>query len=142
MNIEQRLKAQFSEINKVFFEKELGQDFLRIEVNLTSMDAVESVTRLISDFLDQNYETDKQYFLDVYSHGSSPQFSFTEAHKFLERKILVTLYTKIDQQQQLVGVLKSVTANELSLVLNYKGRLKIYSIPITNIQNLEIYTDL
>ncbi|UVD81808.1 hypothetical protein NV226_00620 [Mycoplasma iguanae] len=136
MDIEKLLKDQFPVINKAFFEREIQLLFLRVEVNLVTMDEVENISRKISDFLDEKYTADGEYYLDVYSKGSEPTFEYEEIAKHLERYVEIEL---VDQSIPLIVKLQAADEVKLLALENHKGQMKKIIVPKEKIKSLKLH---
>ena len=72
MNTEQKIQEKFEKVNKVFFEKESGANFLRVEINSKDLEEITNISKEISLYLDTLDVQEKEYFLDVYSLYMTP----------------------------------------------------------------------
>lgn len=90
-----------------------------------SIDDCEKVNDGISDLLDKADYIKDQYYLEVSSTGIEKVIR-KEKHlnDNIGNKIELTLYTKVDNTKQYIGILKSFNENEL--VLNVENQDKIF----------------
>lgn len=136
MDLEKKLQAAFPKVNQVFFEEEYGVMFLRVEVDLIKLADVELESRAISNFLDENYQSSQEYFLDVYSKGSDINFEFDQASQHLEQDIKVDL---VNTKEFLIGKLKNVDSQKIEIWVNNKGQIKKQIIDKGQVKNLSIF---
>lgn len=71
MDIKVELMNKFTEIIDVYYEKEANHNFLRVKTNLTNLKAIEHLTHQVSHFLDEINYGHHQYYLDIFSAGTS-----------------------------------------------------------------------
>lgn len=138
MDLESKIKSQFPKVNKAYFEKEFNLNFLRVEVKFRDMESVEQIARDISEYLDENYETSKEYYLDVFSEGSSPEFTIDEAINHLNKTIEIILVSG----EKYIGKLEEVLPESLLIKENIKGRLKKHCIKSEEIESMKIHVSL
>ena len=139
MNIEKQLKEKFTQINKAFLEEESGNDFLRIEVNLKSLDEITLLSREISSYLDEIDQELGEYFLDVYSSGTDTSIEIKDLEKHLEANVLVTLNELIKEYDSFEGTLIEVKDETITIKWNAKGQFRKQEINKNNIKNIKLY---
>lgn len=139
MNIEKQLKEKFTQINKAFLEEESGNDFLRIEVNLKSLDEITLLSREISSYLDEIDQKLGEYFLDVYSSGTDVSLEIKDLEKHLDANVLVTLNELIKEYDSFVGTLIEVKDETITIKWNAKGQFRKQEINKNNIKNIKLY---
>lgn len=113
MDVKQTLQKNFPEVKDAFFEKEAGALFLRIEVSLKTLDQVSELSRNISNFLDQNEPSEKEYFLDIYSSGAEHLIELDDLENYFEKTITVKLKKPIKDKPDFEGKLLSVDQEKI-----------------------------
>lgn len=93
------------------------------ENGVTVDDCVE-VNNLINDSLEElNPTNDASYYLDVSSYGLDKPLKFDwQFKKYINQKVEVKLYKKIDDLKEFVAVLKSKTDSEIVLEINNENK--------------------
>lgn len=140
MELKKKLQEKFSEIKDVFFEKEMGLKFLRVETTLRSMDDVAALSRKISDYLDEIDSSTDEYYLDVYSAGTEKVLDKTNLEEYVEQYVLVTLEKRIKEYESFEGTLLSVDDKEIVVKWNAKGQFRKQAIELENIKEVKLST--
>lgn len=138
MNVKEELQKKFAEVKNAFFEKEGTLNFLRVEVGLSSLEEVTKISREISDHLDTIYDSDKEYFLDIYSSGTEKTVSWDEAMENIDQNIALTIRDKINDKNNFEGRLLSINEDELEIRWNLKGQIKTTKINKENILEIKL----
>lgn len=88
--------------------------------NGVTVDDCVYVNNLINDALEElNPTNDASYYLDVSSYGLDKPLKFDwQFKKYINQKVDVKLYRKIDNLKEFVAILKSKTDNEIVLEIN------------------------
>ena len=132
MSIEKAILKKFKNIEKVYFIKEEGINFLRIETSLHEMEDIEKISKSINLYLDENYESEQQYFLDVLSKGTETSIKWKDLNKELEKNIKV-----ITKDKNVVeGILKDASDKEIIIRYNAKGQFRNKNIAKINIDKI------
>lgn len=139
MDIENTLKENFKEVNKAYFEKEAGINYLRIEVNVRSLDKIAIISKSISDFLDVNDPSDANYYLDIFSPGTDEYFDAKDALNHIGENVQVTLKKNIKDKNEFIGEVLSADDNEVVVRWNAKGQFRKQPISIDNIEKIKKY---
>ncbi|WP_127942734.1 hypothetical protein [Mycoplasma sp. ATU-Cv-703] len=71
LSVEKRLRGRFAQITSADWEKEGQQLYLRVSTSLTSLSQIKSLSRQISDYLDEIDAGASSYILDVFSASAS-----------------------------------------------------------------------
>lgn len=139
MNIEQKLKDKFTKINKAFFEKESGNDFLRVEVEPKTLDEVTKLSREISDYLDEIDTNDNEYILDVYSSGTDKVIAIDELANFTEEHIQITLNEAVKDKETYEGKIVEINESNVIIRWNAKGQFRKQEIEKDNIKQINLF---
>jgi len=132
MSIEKAILKKFKNIEKVYFIKEEGINFLRIETSLHEMEDIEKISKSINLYLDENYESEQQYFLDVLSKGTETSIKWKDLNKELGKNIKV-----ITKDKNVVeGILKDASDKEIIIRYNAKGQFRNKNIAKINIDKI------
>lgn len=142
MDIEKTLKNEFKEVNKSFFEKDMGMNFLRVEVSTRNLQELTNISKKISEFLDINDPSDGDYYLDVFSPGTDETINIKDLSNFIECNVLVNLKKHIKEKNEFIGTILSVDEKELIIKWNAKGQFRKQIIAIENIEQINKYTKL
>lgn len=139
MTTEEKLKQNFKEINKAYFEREFGVDFLRVEVTHRKIEDVTLITEKISNYLDEIDKSDQKYYLDVFSPGTDEVIDIKELSNFINDNVYVSLKKSINGMNEFIGQLLS-NENEIIIVRwNAKGQFRKQEIAIDNIEIIKKY---
>jgi len=129
------------ELTDLTFEKQ-GKDwcltlFIDSE-NGISLDDCETVSRQISELLDETDPIEQSYFLEVSSPGMDRPLK-KEKHFLsnLDKKIAVHLFAPLDGKKDIEGVLKSYTAAQLTLELETGEMLTLENSKIAKANRLD-----
>lgn len=92
--------------------------------NGVTVDDCVYVNNLINDTLEElNPTNDASYYLDVSSYGLDKPLKFDwQFKKYINQKVEVKLYKKIDDLKEFVAVLKSKTENEIVLEIENENK--------------------
>lgn len=102
------VKEPKGNVLRVFIDKEGGVD----------LDSCEIASNLISDWLDEVDPIEDSYFLEVSSPGAEREIKNDEELKtFIDRKILVKCYKKINGDKEFIGNLKTFDNEKLTLII-------------------------
>ena len=140
MDIQKILKNEFELVNKAYFEKESGVNFLRIEVNLRNLEEIAKLSSKISEFLDENDPSEEVYYLDIFSPGTDEEFDPKEANLYIGKNILVNLKNSIKGMNEFIGEILSFENNEITIRWNAKGQFRKQIIAIDNIETIKTFT--
>lgn len=138
MDLKKKLQEKFSEIKDVFFEKEMGFKFLRVETTLRNLDDVTALSRKISDYLDIIDTTDEEYMLDVYSAGTDSTLDKTNLQEHIEMNVLVVLNKRIKDFDSFEGKLLSADEKQIMIRWNAKGQFRKQEIELDNIKSINL----
>ncbi|MDD3305880.1 MAG: ribosome maturation factor RimP [Acetobacterium sp.] len=129
------------ELTDLTFEKQ-GKDwcltlFIDSE-NGISLDDCETVSRQISELLDEKDPIEQSYFLEVSSPGMDRPLK-KEKHFLsnLDQKIAVHLFAPLDGKKDIEGVLKSYRTEELTLELETGEMLTLENSKIAKANRLD-----
>ncbi len=125
MTILENLKVKFGKkITSVKWEEEDGATFLRVEVQEPKLSELTILSKDISNYLDDIDQTDKEYYLDIFSEGTDKELSFEVIKKYIEKNILVTLTRPIKNKIQFEGILLEADEEKIIVKWNAKGQFR------------------
>jgi len=133
MKIEKAIKENFKEVEKAYFIKEDGINFLRVETSLHKMEDIENISKNINTYIDSNYESEDQYFLDVLSKGTETSIEWNDLNKEIEKNIKVFIS---NTDEAFEGVLKEVLSDSIIIKYNAKGQFRNKNIAKINIEKI------
>lgn len=142
MDINTILKDNFKEVNKAYFEKEAGINYLRVEVNIRSLEEIAKASKAISAFLDANDPIDANYYLDIFSPGTDESFNAEDSSDHIGENVLITLKKNIKDKKEFIGELLSANEEEIVVRWNAKGQFRKQPIAIDNIESIKKYTKI
>lgn len=121
----QELKKRLNfEINSVQFIQRDGFKFLDIELPDSTLESIESKSKIISDLLDEINLIEENYFLNIFSAGTEKEIELKNINLFLEKNLLIKLKKKYLGQNEWEGILVKTKPNEIILKINNKGRIQ------------------
>lgn len=139
MQIEKKLQDKFTQINNAYFEEDRSTKFLRVEVNLKSLDEIAMLSREISAYLDTVDHDIEEYYLDVFSSGTDQSLDINDLDKHLEANVFVELNEDIKDYKSFEGTLIEVTEEKIVVKWNAKGQFRKQEIQKNNIKNIKLY---
>lgn len=139
MQIEKKLQEKFTQINKAYFEEDRSTRFLRVEVNLKSLDEIAMLSREISAYLDTVDHDIEEYYLDVFSSGTDQSLDINDLDKHLEANVFVELNEEIKDYKSFEGTLIEVTEEKIVVKWNAKGQFRKQEIQKNNIKDIKLY---
>ena len=111
------------------FVKEGTTYYLRVFVDKPggiTIDDLESVSRPLSDMLDEKDFIDEQYILEVSSPGlGRPMKKDRDFDRNMEKVVEIHLYQGIDGEKELVGLLKSYDKETITIEIEEGNEIKI-----------------
>ena len=133
MEIEKAIVEKFKNVEKAYFIKEDGVNFLRIETSLHMMKDVEEISKEINSLIDSNEDNiEEQYFLDVLSKGTETPIEFHELNNEIEKNMkVITINGEVFE-----GILKKVLDDSIVLRYNAKGQFRNKNIAKINIETI------
>jgi len=122
------------ELIEVEFVKEGAEWFLRIfmdkEDGTVDLDDCESISRKISDVLDDSDPIEQEYRLEVSSPGiERPLRRLKDFQRFCGEKIQVKTFADVQGKKKMIGILQE--ASEEAIVVNMDG--EIITVPMKQI---------
>lgn len=100
------VKEPKGNVLRIFIDKDGGVD----------LDSCEFASNLISDWLDEVDPIEESYYLEVSSPGAEREIKNDEQLlNFIDRKILIKCYKKIEGQKEFIGNLKFFDKENLDL---------------------------
>ncbi|WGI36382.1 hypothetical protein [Mesomycoplasma lagogenitalium] len=119
MTLFDNIKEKFHEILDIYFEKEGNLNFLRIKTNLTTLVEIEKLSKKISDYLDENYDSKEEYYLDIFSKGAEQEILLKNLNDFINTDLQIWF----NSQDFILGKLIEVKEKSFILQVNKKGRI-------------------
>ena len=106
----------------VIYEKEGKDYYLRIFIDKEkgiSIEDCEKVSNSINDMIDKADYIKEQYYLEVSSPGLERNLR-KEKHFISQigNEISVKLFSPIDKQKELIGILEEYNTNEITIIVN------------------------
>lgn len=138
MDVKQTLQTKFPQVSDAFFEKEGTMLFLRVEVSLKTLDDVSKLSREISDFLDQNDPSEKEYYLDIYSSGAESIINTNELKNFIDKYVSIDLNSKVKDKLNYEGTIIEADEKKIIVKWNAKGQFRKQEIELTNIKTAKL----
>jgi ribosome maturation factor RimP len=119
--INTKIQKEGFELEYVEFVKEGDNNILRVVIDKkdgnVSIDDCEKISRLIEDDIDKNINN--EYVLEVSSAGLERQLKNIKLYKkYIGNEIYVKLYKKQEYGKEIVGILKDVNDNNITLIAN------------------------
>lgn len=104
------VKEPKGNVLRIFIDKKGGVD----------LDSCEFISNLVSDWLDDVDPIEESYFLEVSSPGAEREIKDCKLIDYIDKKIFIKCYKKINEQKEFTGYLKSFDDNILSLEIANK----------------------
>lgn len=139
MNIKETLQKKFNKVNDAFFEKEGSLNFLRVEVNLRTLDEVTEISREISAYIDEIITDDQEFILDIYSAGTDQSIDLSNLGNYIDSNVLVKLKKQIKDKNEFEGKIIEVSDSSFVIRWNAKGQFRKTSIEISNIDSIKSF---
>lgn len=99
------VKAPKGNVLRIFIDKDGGVD----------LDSCELASNIVSSWLDEVDPIEESYFLEVSSPGLERPIKPSQIKDYLDKKIYIKCYKKIEEQKEFIGYLKSFDEEVLSL---------------------------
>lgn len=122
-----KLNSLGYELVRVQFQKESGEYYLRITIDKDediSLDAIVEVSDLISPLLDASDIIKDKYILDVTSLGAEKAIKINRLDKYVNRYLNLHLSHPYKGLNNIVGTLKKVDVNSVTIEIQDKARKK------------------
>lgn len=142
MTLEEKIKNEFNEITKAYFDKEAGAKFLRIEVIHRDIDKITDLSRRLNTFIDENDKSDTQFYLDVFSPGTDQEFDVAQAQENVGKNIYVEVNKQINSIGYFIGELVEANDEEIIVKWNNKGQFRKQQIEKSNIKMIKHYAKI
>lgn len=125
------------------YEKEDNENYLRILIekkdDVMDLDTCVEVSEIVSTLLDKEDPIPDEYYLEVTSSGRERYFETVEDYKEAVGKYILVLTSElVNGYDELVGDLKNVEDEGISLQINLKGRIKTVFIPFKIIEKAHL----
>ena len=138
MNIEELIIENFELVNKVFFENEKNETFLRIEVKLHDLNELIEYSKKINKFIDQNDKHYQNYYLDIYSSGTEIKIDKNNLEKYIDKNVFVKLKNPIKQMKYFEGIIIENSEEFIIVKWNAKGQFRKQIIEKDNIEDINL----
>ncbi|MCR8613346.1 MAG: hypothetical protein NC236_02585 [Mycoplasma sp.] len=137
----QNLLKDEAKVNELFFKKEFGNNFLKIELEFQNrnMDHITTLSKKISVFLDENNLIDVEYILDIYSSGTSFEIKIDELENYIDKKIEIFPEKQFYGLSSFVGKLKEIHDNDILVIWDQKGNMRKIKVEKSNIVKINKY---
>lgn len=116
--------------------KKAGDYFLELVVDRVEpidMNAIEEVSRFVSEYLDEVNLIDVPYMLDISSLGAEKPIKVERLKDYVGKYVNIHLHNPLNGENMLEGTLKSVDDTNLTLEYRIKTRVKEAQIELKNI---------
>ena len=70
----------------LFLKRKNNIRFLRVEVEIKDLKKLLDYSKKINDFIDQNDQSNKKYYLDIYSSGTEVQIDKNHLEQYIGQK--------------------------------------------------------
>jgi len=127
----------------VVYEKEGNEWFLRViidsdEREITLDDCV-AVTEALNPILDEEDPIKNEYMFEVASAGAEKELrSVEEYKKSIDKYICIKVKEAVENLDEVYGTLVEVNDADLSVKVNFKGRMKNVKICFDNIEMIRL----
>ncbi len=112
----------------------VGDDHFTID-----LDGCTTVSHLISDLLDNEFDNLSSYFLEVCSPGAERELkTLAERLMVTGNKVALRLTHPIDGQLEFEGIVESIDENQCVLTYRIKARSKTIKIDMNNIEFMRL----
>lgn len=133
-----KLKKQLPfNIISISFNQREGFKFLDIELDEKDLNAIEEKTQIILKALNQIDQSNDEYFLNVYSSGTEKEISKNNLNNHLEEYIHIKTSKQYLDKSEWEGHLKTISQNEIILLVNNKGRFQKLKIDMDDINYIK-----
>lgn len=99
------VKEPKGNVLRIFIDKKDGVD----------LDSCEFASNLVSEWLDEVDPIEQSYFLEVSSPGIDREIKLDKLENFIDKKILIKCYKKINGTKEFIGYLKGYDDVKLTL---------------------------
>ena len=139
MTLDKEIENRFKTcVIKAYFEKEMGHNFLRVQLNETDLNKVISFSKEISNFVDEMDYPDKDFYLDIFSKGAEINIDKSNIRDYLNQNIRVELNDLLKTKDEFEGELIEVQSDEITVRWNAKGQFRKQPIAFTNIKSINL----
>ena len=142
MTIEKKIEEKFEYVNKAYFEKEMGMNFLRVEVSFRDINEIIRVTNEVSNYLDEIDKTDSKYYLDIFSPGTDEEIKIDKLKDHIGEYVQVELNSPVKTMMEFIGEIISVEKDVITVKWNAKGQFRKQELNIDNIKKINKYAKI
>ena len=103
-----------------------------------SLDDIVRVSEAINPLLDDVSELSNKYILDVKSSGAEKEIPLSYLSNYISGYITVTLKEPFKGSEKLVGELTKQDEEAITVKINTKGKITNVTIPLTNINKINL----
>lgn len=135
-DLELLIKDQPVFIHDVVYEKEGGNNFLRVIIDANDveidLDICVDVTRIVNEYLDDKDPIKDEYTLEVSSRGIEDDINTVEEIEAAVGKfVYVKTYSKVEDRKEFFGTLLELTDECIVIECNEKSVMKKYKIELS-----------
>ncbi len=129
-------KLDFKLLNCQFSKRD-NLLFLDIEIDSPTLVEIEKKSKIISNILDEIDQTDKEYYLNIYSSGTEKNIDWENIHDYLEENIKIKLINPILDSHDFEGTLIEVNESSIKMKINMKGCFRKLEFQNSNIKQFK-----
>ena len=129
-------KLDFKLLNCQFSKRD-NLLFLDIEIDSPTLVEIEKKSKIISNILDEIDQTDKEYYLNIYSSGTEKNIDWENIHDYLEENIKIKLINPILDSHDFEGTLIEVNESSIKMKINMKGCIRKLEFQNSNIKQFK-----
>ena len=127
----------------VIYERENDEWFLRViidsEIREITLDDCVEVTEALNPILDKEDPIKNEYMFEVASAGAEKELRNVEEYKkSLNKYIYIKVKEEVEHLDEFLGTLLEVSDNDLTIKVNFKGRMKNIKINLDNIELIRL----
>lgn len=128
-------KLEFELIECKFIERD-NLLFLDIEINCPTMKEIEHKSKIISNILDEIDNSEKIYYLNIYSSGVEKEIKLNEIENYVEKNIKISLINQYLNSNYFEGELIEISDESIKMKINIKGCFRKLEFRKDNIKQL------
>ena len=129
-------KLDFKLLNCQFSKRD-NLLFLDIEIDSPTLVEIEKKSKIISNILDEIDQTDKEYYLNIYSSGTEKNIDWENIHDYLEENIKIKLINPSLDSHDFEGTLIEVNESSIKMKINMKGCFRKLEFQNSNIKQFK-----
>ena len=136
------LKKFENTVKDAFLEKRDGFNFINVELKLSRFDDVITMSKKISEYLDEIDYSEDEYFLDIYSSGTEQDIELKNVTEYLNQSVQIKLKKSIKGNEEFIGDLVEADDLKVKVLWNAKGQFRKQEINLEDIENIKLFTKI